>query len=329
MTSQVLVTGADGLLGSYLVRELLEAGYGVRALIQAESPATTLDGLDIDRHIGDLTSDRDLEKAVSGCRHVFHCAAIASIWADPGLLWRINVDCTRRLLDLCLAEKIGRLVFVGSASSFQFGPRQQPGDETGGFPEAHRGNAYMESKHEATRLVREYVEHRGLDAVIVVPTFMLGYFDSRPSSGELVRQFVNRPLPFTPGGGRNFVHARDVARAMVTALREGRCGETYIAAGENLSYKDFFSRVARLAGSRAPRFVLPEAVVLAGGAAGSLVGKLRRKPPALSLDVARLSCLDAYYSNRKAKRELGLESTPIDTAIADSIRGLRAYGHLQ
>jgi len=329
---RALVTGADGLLGSYLVRELIDAGHDVRALVQPNSTARTLDGLCADRlerQVGDLTDDAALARAVEGCAFVLHCAAIADPFADPARLWRINVEATRQLLEHCVAHHVQRFVFVGSASSYAFGSKDRPGDEGGDFPDAYRGIAYMEYKHEATLLVREFVAHRGLDAVIVVPTFMLGYYDSRPSSGELVRQFIKRPLPFSSRGGRNFVHARDVARAMVAALDKGRRGEAYIVGGENLSYRDFFAKVAAVTHQRAPRVVLPHALVMATGAAGSLVGAVTGKRPALTYEVARLSGMSTFYRSDKARAELGIAPTPIDTAIADSVRGLRDHGHIQ
>lgn len=328
--NDVLVIGADGLLGSHLVRRLIEHDHSVRVLVHPQSRSPTLDGLPVQVTRADLLSDDEcLERAVRGCRHVFHCAAITDPWSSPELTWKVNLEGTRKVIVACLAMGIERLVFTGSASTFQFGPPERPGDESGSFPQQYRGIAYMESKHAATRLVLDAVRQRGLDAVVVAPTFLLGDLDWRPSSGELIRQFIKRRLLFTSPGGRSFACAADVAEALLAAAERGRRGECYIAGGRNLSYLEFFGLVARIAGGvRPPRVVLPASVVVASGAVGSLVGRLASRKPALDLMTARLSIHGSYYSSAKAIGELGMPQTATEIAIEQSIRSLRNYGHL-
>jgi dihydroflavonol-4-reductase len=324
-----LVTGGDGLLGSHLVRELLRRGIAARVLVQPGSPSPTLRGLSVDLVPGDLLGAGGIvEEAARGCRYVFHCAAITDLWADPEVVWRVNRDGTKRVLAACARAGAGRLVFTGSASSFRFGTIDRPGDETGDFPAAYRGVPYMESKRRATEDVREAAARGEVDAVIVAPTFLLGDLDSRPSSGELVRQFLARGLRVTSPGGRNFVHAGDVAVAMANAAESGRSGESYIAGAWNLPYREFFAAVARIAGVRPPSWALPGAALTAVGALGSAWGKVTGQRPPLDLRTARLARLGTYYDARKAAAELGMPRTPVDVAIERTIAGLRDFGHL-
>ncbi len=326
---RALVTGADGLLGSHLVRRLLANGMDVRAFVLPGEVAPVLAGLPLECFTGDLLDADAVRRAVEGCALVFHCAAITDLWADAQIVRRVNVEGTRYVLDACIQAGVRRLIFVGSASSFQFGTRERPGDESGAFPREYESVAYMASKHRAMKLVREYVAERGLDAVIVAPTFMLGAHDFRPSSGELIRQFVRRGMPFVSKGGRNFACADDVAAALVAAAEKGRRGEVYLAGGCNLSYREFFAKVAGVVeGTRPPRFTLPCPVIVAAGAGGSLIGRLTGKRAALNLTVARLSTVGTYYSSAKAIRELGLPQTPIETGIEQSVRSLYDFGHL-
>jgi dihydroflavonol-4-reductase len=324
----VLVTGADGLLGSHVTRKLLDGGFTVRVLVQPGSKSPTLEGIPVERVTGDILSRESIEDAVKGCGHVFHCAAITDIWADKCLTWRVNFDGTRNVLDACVREGVGRLVFIGSASSFRFGSLENPGDESGSFPEAYRGQAYSESKHKAMELVKEYINDKGLDAVVVAPTFMIGSYDYRPSGGELIMQFIKRGMKYVSRGGRNFINARDAADAAVKVLERGRTGEVYIAGNENLTYFDFFSRVAEIAGTKPPRRVLPNAVVLAAGAAGSAYRAVSRRLALIDLRIARLSLCMTYYDPGKAISELGMETTPVETAIEESVESLKQYGHL-
>ena len=296
--------------------------------------------LDIPRHGGSITL------ATTGGLHTFpvvgvyydytssqgsvsmSAATYRRWWADEAVTRRVNVHGARRILDACLEAKVRRLIMVGSASSFTPGPIDRPGAEDAPFPELYHGVPYMESKHEAAELTRQYVRERGLDAVIVAPTFLLGPFDSRPSGGEMVRQFLQKRMTMTSPGGRNFVHAGNVAAAMIAALDRGRVGETYILGGVNLSYFDFFNRVAKISGAPAVKRVLPGVALLAAGSAASAVGSLLKKKPVFNRDIARFSLVETFYNSDKAKRELGLPDTDIEVAIEDSIKSLIGYGHL-
>ncbi len=326
---KIFLTGPDGLLGSNVARELISAGHSVKAFLLPGISAPTLEGLDLEKAEGDLLDENfNLARAMAGCDAVIHCAAITDLWADPKLTWKVNLEGTRRILDGSLAAKIKRLIFVGSASSYQPGTLEKPGNETGGFPAVYHGEAYMESKYQASELARKYVRERGLDAVIVTPTFMIGPYDSRPSGGEMVRQFLEKGMRVSTRGGRNFAYVRDVAGAMVNALDRGKTGESYILGGENLSYLEFFGRIAKIAGRKAPNILLPDPLVLLAGSASSLVQRITGKKMVFNRRIARYSLLSTFYSSAKAEKELGLKHSPIDLALEESIGALRKYGHL-
>jgi len=325
---RVLLTGADGMLGSYLARELLARDYAVRAFVLPNSASPTLDGLPLEIVRGDLTRAPQIAQAVKGCRYVIHSAAIINLRAPKELVWKVNLDGTRHVLEACRAAKVKRLVYVGSASSFQFGPRENPPVECGGFPDNYRGVPYMESKFQATIMVRDFARRTGLEAVSVAPTFLVGGFNYLPGSSSLVRGLVDGTLRVASPGGRCFAYARDVATAIVNALRLGRPGECYLLGGENLDYREFLTKVARVAGKRPPLLTVPYAGIrLLGWGADLLEATTRRKLEINGL-IARLSLSYAYYSSAKAIRELDMPQTPIETAIRDSIRGLVEYGYL-
>ncbi len=327
-----LVTGADGLLGSHLVRELLARGSHVRAMVQAGSDSPTLDGLDIERVTGDLLEGDSLRSCIDGARRVVHCAALTDMWAPAQAHRSVNLEGTRNVAEACLEAGVERMLLVGSASAIEFGTIDEPGDEEGGFPPDYTGFAYMESKHAAMALVRDMVANRGLHAAIVAPTFLLGEHDWRPSSGELLLEYLRRGLPVVPPGGRNFAFAPDVAAAAINALERSPAGDCTILGGHNLTYEDFFTVVARCAGATPPRGAVPPWVMTALGRAGDGLGELYRRagrsPSRVNSDLMSLSRLGTYYSNRKAREQLDMALTPIPTAVRASLRSLRHFGHL-
>ena len=326
---QIFVTGGDGLLGANLVRLLLARGDSVRVLVYPGSNATSLDGLDIERVPGDLCDTSfDLAGAMAGCDAAFHCAAVTDWWATPELTWRVNLDGTRNLCEACVNAGVLRLVNVGSASSFTPGPIDAPGDETTGFADFYRGVPYMESKHEAADLVRDYVRDSKLDAVIVAPTFMLGPHDARPSGGEAIRRFLTKGMKYVPKGGRNFAYAPDVAAGMIGALEKGRTGESYILGGRNMNYFDFFSLAARVTQKEGPKKELGDATILTFGWLSEMAGRIQGKQPQFNRMIAKFGILDLYYSHQKALDELGMPQTSTEKAVEDSVQALIDYGHI-
>ena len=326
---KVLLTGPDGLLGSNLVRRLLDGGYGVRALVHPASRSTTLDGLEIERIKGDILDPSPLKDAVKDCDAVFHVAASTAMWPprDPKIT-AVNVEGTRNVLDAARSCGVARLVHVGSASSFGYGTKAEPGTESSPYLYRDFRLAYFESKLEAQEMVLRAAGEGSIDAVVVNPTFMIGPHDFGPSSGMLIVKFVKlRPVVFPPGG-RNFVDVRDVADAMIAALEKGRTGECYLLGHRNLEMRELFTLLARMTGGKPPKIPLSKSALLLAGRIGSIVAAITKRPPDLSYEIARNACTGAYYSADKAVRELGLRQRPIEETLEDAYRWFVDKGYI-
>jgi len=327
---KILVTGADGLLGSNLVRRLLERDHEVRVFIYPGSTSRTLDGLDVEKITGDITDARAVEAAADGCESVFHVAASTAMWPprDPKIT-AINVKGTRNVLDAVERAGVRRLVHVGSASSFGYGAMDDPGTEESPYRYAGLGLAYFDSKLRAQKMVLERARSGRVDAVVVNPTFMFGEHDSGPSSGEIIVGCAGGKVPFYSPGGRNFVHVLDVADGMISALERGRTGECYIMGNRNMSMKELFELVADVAGVKPPRGEAPKPLIMLGGLAGSVFGAVSGKKPPITLEIAKVSLLGCYYSPAKAVAELGMPQTPVERAVEDSYRWLLDNGFIK
>ena len=325
---KTLVTGPDGLLGSNVVRALLDAGHEVHTLVHPSSKSTTLDGLPIKGFTGDILDPAGIAPAMAGCDAVIHCAASTAMWPprDP-LITAINVDGTRNMLVAAEQHGIRRFVHVGSASSFGFGTLKKPGDESSPYKYQKYGLAYYDSKLAAQKLVLQHVREEKIDAVVVNPTFMFGPYDSGPSSGRMLLKFAETPFPVYPPGGRNFADARDVARGAVSAMEKGRTGECYILGNRNMDMKEFFAVVADTVGAKAPRIPLPEWAMHAAGAAGTAYGEITKNRPEITWEIALSGNTGSYYTPDKAVRELGLPRTPVETAVQDEWRWLCDNGY--
>lgn len=326
---KVFVTGGDGLLGSNLVRSLLKRGHSVRVMVQPGRKPITLEGLAIERAEADLL-DADAVKEVSrGCNQIIHVAALTNVWPSRGEIYhKINVQGTENMIAAALAHGVSRFVHVGSASTFLYGSKEKPGDESKvNFPSPY-GLDYIDTKTLGSQRVQEAVLYNELPALITCPTFMMGGYDSKPSSGAMIIAIATRKTPGYSPGGKNWVCVTDVAEGICNALTQGRIGESYIMGHENLSYHEAFERIAAVAGVQSPSVPFPSALVQLGGLIGQTVGALRKKTPALTYPMARVSCHGHYFSPAKAVRELSLPQTPIEVGVQEALDWFREHKYL-
>jgi dihydroflavonol-4-reductase len=324
----ILVTGANGQLGAAVVRELIARGHAVRALIKPASDPTPLRGLRVGVVEADIVDRAAVCRAAAGAEAIVHSAAVVSYWPRrSSLTAQVNFQGTRNVIDAALFAGVGRFVHVGSASSFGSGTLETPGNEESPYTAGRYRVSYFDSKHAAQQAVLGAVAERGLPAVVVNPTFMVGpYGDSRGSSSLLLLLAGGR-IPRVPPGGRNFVSTRDVAAATANALELGRAGECYILGHENLTYREAFVRFCAVLGVRPPERPAPAWALRAAGLAQSLGAALTRRPPALPYAAALMTCDPCYYDCSKAIRELALPQTPIEEAAAEAWKWLSGRSH--
>lgn len=314
---KVLLTGADGLLGSNITRELLHRGYGVTALIERNKQPKTLSNLPgLTLVAGDILDPVSLTEAMRGHEFVIHAAANTNVFpARSEIVRKVNLDGTRHIIDAALLTGVARVVMVTSAVSFGYGTKDQPGDETQPYRSAWIGLDYMDSKYEAHVETVKAVKERGLPAVLVCPTFMLGPYDSRPSSGAMVMAVYEGKVPGYTGGGRNYIDVRDAAIGVCNALTMGRIGEAYVLGHRNMNYHEAFGMMADVMGVKPPRIQFPNWAIKTLGLWGNFWYRLTGKAPLLSYEMAKNSCEGFYFTAAKAVDELQLPQSPIEDAI--------------
>lgn len=327
----VLVTGATGLLGHNLIRLLVAEGHQVKAIVQPGAPTVFLKGLGIKIIPCDIVTGKDeLLRAAEGCDAMVHAAALTDMSPARSTLHRIiNVQGTINMMEAALGQNVKRYIHVGTANSFGYGSMDQPGDEMKTYSGKKYNLDYMDSKYEAHQLVLQYVKQRGLNAIVVNPTYMIGPYDAKPSSGAMIVAICTGKLKGYPRGGKNCIYVRDVARAIVNGLTAGRSGESYILGNENISYRDLFEKIAGIAGAKVPSLPIPGWAVKTWGVAGTIYELTTGRKTMLNRAMARIACHGHYFSAQKAVRELGLPQTPLDVAITEAIDWFILNGYIK
>jgi len=320
----VVVTGATGHIGNVLVRELLAAGDKVRALIPPFENDLPIRGLDVDIVAADVCDPASLGPAFQGADAVYHLAGIIAI--VPGkeeLLQRVNVEGTRNVLDACLEAGIGRLIYTSSIHAIQEPPEGIVINETFPVDPDYVLGPYARSKAQATLEVRRAVE-RGLNAVIVHPTGVIGPFDFKISDmGRFVLDFIRGKLRGYLDGAYDFADVRDVAHGMTLACEKGRTGESYILSGERVSIKQIMDVLEETSGIKAPEFKVPAWLAHTVGKLAPIYSRITRSKPLFteySVDVLRSN---SRVTSEKARVELGYKARSVQESICDSVAWFR------
>jgi len=324
---RVLVTGATGLIGASVARELAARGHAVRALVRAASDPAPLAGIAVELARGDVLDAASVRAALAGCDAVVHLAGIPRIGADPKDIAEVNVAGTELILGAAREAGVARAIHTSSISAA--GGTRMPevlGEDAPGNAEA-LAIPYFLSKLRGERAALAEAA-RGLPVVVLRPGVVLGPGDTHRSSASLVVAVAKRRLPAVLPGGTSFCDVRDVAAAFAAALERGRPGEVYALGGHNLGLGEFAARAAAIAGVPAPaRVPYPVAWVLAAAAEAGAALRGRRAPT--NRDLARAGSLYTYVSSEKATRELGYRIRPLDEMIRDTLRDALATGRLR
>lgn len=307
---------------------LLERGDEVVCVVRR--PNLCLEGLPVTLSTAPLGDADALARAAEGCEGIFHVAGTF----DPGpggeeLMRSLHVDGTRAVLRAAALAGVPKVLVCSSSITCGYGPKAAPGDEeTPLDPGKVYGRSgalrvYHDSKLASEALARE------AGAVVVNPDYVLGAWDVKPTSGQLLLSIAKGRMPVYPRGGKTFVDAVDCAWGHVFALERGRPGRRYLLATESLSYREFMGRCAAVAGVRPPLLPVPD---LALGLLGRVGGLLQARDPHrfAGLEPHLLAAMreGRYRTGRRAREELGMPATPVEVSIQSALGWFREHGYL-
>ena len=319
-----VVTGAAGYIGNVLIRELLWRGKEVRALVRCTSDVSSLEGLEVEKVIGDIHDLDSLTNVFRGADIVYHLAGIISIMpGNRALIHNINLEGTRNVITACLKCGVKRLVYTSSIHALKEPPMGTIIDESMPFdPNCNRGE-YDRSKALASLEVIEAAKD-GLDSVVVCPTGVVGPYDFR---GSLITRtfidFARGKMKITTNGAYDFVDVRDVAIGHILAAEKGKTGQYYILSGERVTMNEMMSMLNEVSGIQPPKYKVPTWLVKTAGIFTPVYYKLLNKTPRFTYYSVNTLLSNSYISHEKASQELGYRSMIIRKSIEDTFKWLR------
>ncbi len=317
----VLVTGATGFVGGRLARRLAAEGYRVIGTGRRDMPGLKETGVELRR--GDL-ADRDFcRELCSGVGTVFHVAAKAGIWGDPGEFERANVLATKYLLEAAEGHGVERFVFTSTPSVTYNGKPIRGGDETLPYTKS-RISSYARTKRMAEECIRKMDTNGGMRTVALRPHLIVGPGDNHLLPTIRERAAAGR-LKIV-GNGRNRVditHVDNVVEAHVRAqeaLRRGVGGGAayFVTNDAPVELWPWVNQFLERAGVEPLRRKVPFPVAYVVGAVCETIWRLRgmwTNPPMTRFAAAELA-KDHFFSSARAREDLGyVPEHPTDSAI--------------
>ncbi len=329
-----LLTGATGLLGGNILRELVARGERVRVLVLPHDSAIANLPPGVEVVEGDLLDDSALERFFTNPGNhkimVIHAASIVTLDPDPNEKVRaVNVDGTRKIIAQSLRHRIKKLVYISSTGAIPELPKGQDIFEVEEHDPARVIGYYGKTKAEATDLVLRAARESGLDASVVYPSGIFGPNDyGFGLITSCIKMVAQGRLRISIGGTFNSVDVRDLAAGIIACAERGRQGESYIMASRCYTFTQLSEAICRESGAKGSLFTVPLWLARPFAGIGVLFCKITNSPAWFSPYTIYNLERNNDYSAVKAERELGFRCRPLNETIADTISWLKREGVL-
>ena len=320
----VLVTGGTGFLGSYIIKELAEKNYSIRAIRRSTSKLPFYISPNIFEKVqwveGDILDTVSLEDAMDGVDMVIHSAAIISFYKEDRVeMYRVNTTGTANVVNIALEKNISRFVHVSSVAALGRTKMNSDVSEEKKWQGNKNNTHYAISKYKGEMEVWRGVGE-GLNAVIINPSTVLGYGDWNTSSCRIFKT-VYDGFPWYSTGVNGFVDIEDVAKVAVILLGNNISEQRFIINADNWSFQKLFNAIADGFGKKRPdRRATPGLI--------NFILKLEKmksmfagSKPLLTKESAEVANSHTYFQNDKLLRALpGFSFTPLQESIAKACK---------
>jgi len=313
----ILVTGGTGLVGSHLLRTLLERqDDSIRAIRRKSSRMDLVE--DIASRIewveADVLEVERMREAMAGVSKVYHCAAVIAFDSVQfGWMHRVNMEGTANVVNLALEEGVQKLVHVSSIAAIGRNDRSNEVSEETKWEESPHNSQYAISKYRAEMEVWRAIAE-GLTAVIVNPAVIIGEGHWDEGSCQLISK-VAKGIPFYPIGGTGFVDVKDVVEGMIELMEAEVEGERFILNGINTTYQDFFEQISIAFGKKPPRYKINSWIAALSWRLAKPISWFSRKPPLITKETAQLMQSRYFYDNSKIQKVIGFEFRKLSDTI--------------
>lgn len=323
MSAKILITGGTGFLGSYIIKQLVEKNYAVRAIRRGNKLPTWISKEITDKVEwveGDILDVVALQDAMESVDTVIHSAAIVSfLRKDREQMYQVNVEGTANVVNMALEKNVSRLVHISSVAALGRTAGGGHVNEEKKWEESKVNTHYAKSKFKAELHVWRGVSE-GLDAVILNPSTILGFGDWHSSSCAIFKQVYEGFNWYTPGIN-GFVDVEDVAKATLLCMESDISEQRFIINGDTWPFKKLQDTIAdnfkkKRPGRKTTPFLLAIAWRLE-----KVKSLLTGKKPLLTKESARVAQSQTFFENDKILKALpGFSFTPLEETIENACK---------
>lgn len=319
-----LITGASGLVGSWLLLELSKRGKPIRAMKRSDSSIEPVKKLftefldlsyfeKIEWVDADLLNLPSLEKSMDGVETVFHTAAFISFDArDRKEIYKTNVTGTENLVNTATVAKVQNFVLLSSVSALDIDENKKIIDENSKWNPELPHSWYAISKKRSELEFFRISEEFGVNILIVNPSVIIGSLNASRASESLFERSLKKKA-FSTGGKTGFVDVRDVAFCLAELVEENKWNQKFILNSEN---KHFYEVIDFIRQEKK----LKKAYLISDSKLKWLkkLSKLNRLFGGLVIDDATYIALTGIteYSNEKVKTALNFKFIPVEESIS-------------
>lgn len=323
LSKKILITGGTGFLGAYIIKELIEKNYPVRAIRRSKNLPSYISNDVFDQVEwvdGDVLDVVSLEEAMEGIDSVIHAAAIVSfVKKDRTLMYEVNVNGTANVVNIALEKNIRRLVHISSVAALGRTANGGTVNEEKKWEESKVNTHYGKSKYRSELEVWRGISE-GLSAVILNPSTFLGYGDWNSSSCAIFKNVYEEFKWYAPGIN-GFVDVQDVARATIALMESGINEQRFIINGENWAFKKLQDTIARHMDRKKPTRETTAAILDLAWRTEKLKSFFSGKRPLLTRDSAKVALSKTYFENKKFLAALpDFSFTPLDITIGEACK---------
>ena len=312
----VFVTGATGLLGSFICRQLIRGGYAVRALRRSTS---RLDAVtDIKDQMtwveGDILDTTWLTEQLREVTSVVHCAALVSYDSrDASRMHKVNVEGTANLVNMSLEAEVDYFLHVSSVATIGHAKDATRVDETHQTNETEFTTAYARTKYLAELEVWRGLSE-GLSATIVNPSLVLGPGPWNQSSTKIFKYIHDEPR-FYVDGTANYVDVRDVATVVARLLETRPVGERFIVSAGSTTYKALFDLIAQSMDKSPPTTQATPGMIRVASLFDGLKARLTGQPRLITDELRRIANNTHTYDSAKVQQAVGITFNPLVNTV--------------
>jgi nucleoside-diphosphate-sugar epimerase len=308
----IAVTGANGLLGSFIVRQLIESRVPFIAIKRKSSNTELL--RDIEHQItwreADILDTQSLQEAFADVTGVIHAAALVSF--NPRkrrMMEAVNIEGTRNVVNTCLALSISRLLHVSSVAALGRTKNQQIISEDNNWTDSPLNTQYAETKYKAELEIFR-AQEEGLSTIIINPSVILARGEWNQSSAKLLN-YIREERKFYTDGSFNYVDVRDVAELAVKLYFSQMEGERFIISAGTISLKEFFNQAATFFNTKPPHFKISKPVLRFIASLESVRSFLTGADPLITKETARIADTTIRFNNQKVINVLNYSFKPL------------------